>query len=87
MAENLLRLYYARHAKVFLVERGTCWGDVITMIRSKHDEPTVTMQAGPSGELLVEKARKDCVRVRGTCVDTSKSIFPYTFVRQHSGVC
>jgi hypothetical protein len=86
MAENLLRLYYARHARLFLVERGTCWGDVVTMIRSHRRLPTLTMQATASGELRLEGVPRSCVRTRGTCVDTTKR-FPYRRWLRPTGVC
>ena len=88
--ENLLRLYYARHSKLFFVEGGTCWGDVVTMLRSKSNMPTLTMRARAAvAELALDAVPQGCVRVRGTCVDTRKP-FPYrekAKIPRHNGVC
>ena len=87
MAANLLRLYYARHSRLFLVERGTCWGDLVTMMRSRDSMPTMTMQAiTTTSELDLEEAPRHCVRIRGTCVDTTKP-FPYRQTGRHPWVC
>ena len=88
MAENLLRMYYARHSKLFIIERGTCWGDVATMIRTRLQMPTLTMQAVASGELRFDAVpTHPCVRIRGTCIDEALPI-PYRHAGgRHPGVC
>ena len=86
MAAALLRLYYARHAAVLFVERGSQWGDVITMLRaatsSEHGaqaQPTYVMHASHGGQLELERTDGErCVRVRGRCVQTDR--VPYHFV-------
>ena len=75
MTENLLKLFYARHSRLFIAERGSCWPDLVTMIRSEHKQPSMTMRAGKKASLLLDTVPR-CVRVRGTCTDPTAP-FPY----------
>jgi hypothetical protein len=75
MTENLLKLFYARHSRLFIAERGSCWPDLVTMIRSEYKQPSMTMRAGKNASLLLDTVPR-CVRVRGTCTDPTAP-FPY----------
>ena len=75
MTENLLKLFYARHSRLFIAERGSCWPDLVTMIRSEYKQPSMTMRAGKKASLLLDTVPR-CVRVRGTCTDPTAP-FPY----------
>ena len=75
MTANLLKLFYARHSRLFIAERGSCWPDLVTMIRSEHEQPSMTMRAGKNASLLLDTVPR-CVRVRGTCIDPTAP-YPY----------
>ena len=81
MVANLLKLFYARHAAVLVVERGTQWADLIAMQRAAEStddatRPTYYMHASRAGELRVHRDDARCVRVRGQCVQTDR--VPYS---------
>ena len=79
MQENLLKLFYARHARLFFAERGSCWSDLVSMIRTDRQLPTMIMRAS-NRSLQLEEA-EHCVRVRGACV---RPMAPYPY---YSGRC
>ena len=77
MATNLHKLYLARHAKVLITERGSQWGDLISMLRAQDTaskgvgaaSPTYFMYArkDEQGAMRLDPDRERCVRVRGQC--------------------
>ena len=82
MVANVLKLFYARHAKLFICEAGSQWCDVPTMLRTRDGQPTL-ITSGSANALLFEEAhRVSCVRIRGRCVDPGR--LPY---RENSGAC
>ena len=66
MEANVARLHEARRSALLVLEMGTQWGDVISMMRRERSQPTVRF-AGCGGRLLLIEDDERCVRVRGRC--------------------
>ena len=77
MEANVLKLYYARHSRLFICEAGSQWCDLVTMLRTEAGLPTLIASASTNGTGIVfeEAHRERCVRIRGRCVRPDKSPF------------